>query len=149
MATNTIPSPCPKSNLTRRQALVSTAACGALVLPAGAAMAAAAGGTFCHLGTDPHVAWWAELVEVRAAIDGRPANEEVDEDVSDRESELERLIAQTAPTTHEGALVVAAMIASGHQRMYPDGRGMAHIEPEDRAGETLAQWFLAGAGLEV
>jgi hypothetical protein len=39
MATNTLPSPCPKSNLTRRAALHGAASVGALALPAGVALA--------------------------------------------------------------------------------------------------------------
>jgi hypothetical protein len=39
MAANTIPSPCPKTKLTRRRAIQNTVAVGALVLPAGAALA--------------------------------------------------------------------------------------------------------------
>jgi hypothetical protein len=134
--------PSTNNTLTRRAALAGTAACGALALPAMPALAAIE----LPGGEDPHVGWWAEMVEIRAEQD---ATDEFDDDVSARESELEKLIGRTPPTTPEGAAIIAAMIIAGHKMMYPDGRGMDWIEPEDRAGDTLARHLLAATPADV
>jgi hypothetical protein len=157
------PNPDNRNHLTRRAALRSTAATAAAVLPAAAAIAATketSSGVFdqfvqtwkanpemprrfagiASTGTDPHIGWWAELREVRASLDGDDMGED---DLLDRECEIENLIAVTAPTTPEGAAIVAAMIVAGHARVYPKGTAGV-IEPEDAAGGTLARYFLAG-----
>jgi hypothetical protein len=149
-----------RNHITRRSALQGTAAAAAMAVPTAAVASTGAPGGFydrtiahwkehpelmqrfsgiASTGVDPHISWWAELQEVRALLDGEAMGED---DLLDREHELENLIALTPPTTPEGAAIVAAMIVAGHARVYP--KGTAHIEPEDAAGGTLARWFLAG-----
>jgi hypothetical protein len=60
MATTTIPSPCPKSNLTRRQALQGTAACGALALPAAGVALTIEASKLSAAVDEPLIAMWAE-----------------------------------------------------------------------------------------
>jgi hypothetical protein len=121
--------PTRRKFLGRSVTLAAATATGALALPAGAAVAAIE----LPASTDPHLGWWRELQEVRAEFDLD------DDDLSDRKHELEDKIAQTPPATPEGAAIVAAMIVTGHARVYLSG---IPVEPEDRAGDTLARYLL-------
>lgn len=116
-----------------RSPLAAATAAGVGALPAMAAIE-------LPTGTDPHVAWWRELQAVHRELDGERMG---DKDLLERQRELEDLIAETPPTTREGALAIAAMIVVSHERLY-EGDPLSHLyNPEEIAGNTLAHWLLA------
>ena len=132
MATNTIPSPCPKSNLTRRAALSGAVAVGALALPAAAALTIEA--SKLSAGTDPHVAWWAERKEVLAEI-GDDEYEPAADGLYSRKWDLEEAIAKTPAATPEGLALVSTVLLMWHAEV-------SYHEVDQLAGATLARRIL-------
>ena len=102
---------------------------------------------------DPHVAWWRDREQLGREIDEAEGLPHEDELVS-RQVALDDLIAGTAPTTIEGAAVVATVLLwwQGENAKCYEG-GYEHLEPagdmDAEAGGTLARYFLASLPADV
>lgn len=99
---------CADNTLTRRAALAGTAACGALALPAGAALAVESA-TVADSGTDhPLVALWEELLDLVDAFNAYDGpGEAEDSPIGARLDEVEHLIETAQPDDPVGLAVQA------------------------------------------
>jgi hypothetical protein len=141
-----------RNRLTRRAPLAGTAAVAALVLSAGAALAAGDLST----GTDPHPAWWQAARRLRSEADaitrqmdaahGRAVVEleRQREPLWVEEWEIVGRIVSTPPTTVEGAAIVATALL-----WMVETSGEETRLDEITAGTTLATYFLAGLPADV
>ena len=125
-AENTIPSPCPKSNLTRRGALYGAAACGALALPAGAAMATSSDADL------ELVQLWHEYIDLWTGP-------HYDDQTRDRLSEIREAITDARPESMLGLAVQCRYL----EHDVDVGACDSQIELLGAMGATLAR--LAGA----
>jgi hypothetical protein len=134
---------------TRRVALVTAGRAAAVALPLGAAAAATVATSLlaAAAGTDPHVAWWAELKRLDQAI-GDAINMPAEDELILQQNALAELIVETAPTTPEAAAIIATVLL-GWQQVSGRSSSSAGLDLDQEAGRTLAQWVLAGTSPDV
>jgi hypothetical protein len=134
---------------TRRAALATSGRAAVVALPFGAAAATimVTSPLAAAAGTDPHIAWWAELKRLDQAISDA-SNTPAEHDLILQQNALADLIVETAPTTPEAAAIIATVLL-GWQEVSGQSRSGVGLDLDEEAGRTLAQWVLASSSSDV